>query len=360
MVVGGGIVGLATALQLLHSAPDVRLAVLEKEAAVATHQSGRNSGVVHSGVYYRPGSAKARYCVEGARLMKDFCRAEGLPLSVCGKLIVATRDSDLPGLEELRRRGLANGVEGLEMLDASGLARIEPHARGVRALRVPGTAVTDYRAVARRYAELVVAAGGSLHTGIRVTALGAERGLCVLSHAGGGIEARCVINCAGLHSDRLGRAAAARRGLRIVPFRGEYYEIGGASRDMVRALIYPVPDPDLPFLGAHLTRSVSGVVDAGPNAVLAFSREGYRRTDSSLADLADTLSFPGFWRMAARNWRSGLDEFRRSFSRRAFLQSIRRLVPAIREEDSDPRAGRGAGAGDRAERRPRGRFPDRT
>jgi len=333
VVVGGGIVGLATALQLVRSAPGMRLAVLEKEPAVATHQSGRNSGVIHSGIYYRPGSAKARYCVEGARLMKTFCRSEGLPLSECGKVIVATRRAELPRLEELHRRGLANGVEGIERLEPAQLARFEPHARGLRALRVPGTAVTDFSAVARRYAALAGVAGATLHTGVRVTGLRNDRGSGVVRHVGGEIRAGCVVNCAGLHSDELGRAAASRSGLRIIPFRGEYYEITGPSREMVRALIYPVPDPDLPFLGAHLTRSVSGMVDAGPNAVLAFSREGYRRSDLSLVDLAATLSFPGFWRMAARNWRSGLDEFRRSFSRRAFLASVQRLVPGIRSED---------------------------
>lgn len=336
VVVGAGIVGLATALHLARSAPGIRLAVLEKETAVATHQSGRNSGVIHSGIYYRPGSAKARYCVEGARLMKAFCRSEGLPLSECGKVIVATRESELPRLEQLHRRGLANGVEGIEMLEPPQLAVIEPHARGLRALHVPSTAVTDFSAVARRYAALAEAAGATLHTGVRVTGLGDERGAGIVRHAAGGIRAGCVVNCAGLHGDELGRAAASRCGLRIIPFRGEYYEITGPSREMVRSLIYPVPDPDLPFLGAHLTRGVSGVVDAGPNAVLAFSREGYRRSDISLIDLAGTLSFAGFWRMAARNWRSGLDEFRRSFSRRAFLATIHRLVPDLRAEDLSP------------------------
>jgi len=336
VVVGGGIVGLATALHATRALPGIRLAVIEKEATVAAHQSGRNSGVIHSGIYYRPGSGKARFCVEGAALMKRFCREQGLPLSICGKVIVATRESDLAGLEELRRRGLANGVEGVEMIGPGRLAELEPAARGIRALHVPGTAVTDFAAVARRYAALATEAGGELHTSVRVSGLAARRGVCVVSTTAGDTTASCVVNCAGLHSDRLGRAAAGRLGLRIVPFRGEYFEIGGPSRALVRALIYPVPDPDLPFLGAHLTRGVSGVVDAGPNAVLALSREGYRRTDVSPADLAGTLAFPGFWRMARAHWRSGLDEFRRSFRPGLFLESIRRLVPGIRAEDLSP------------------------
>ncbi len=310
--------------------------VLEKEDRVGAHQSGRNSGVVHSGVYYAPGSIKARLCVEGAAAMSRFCEEHDVPLRRCGKVIVAAEPREIAGLEELRRRGVANGVGGLEILGPERLGEIEPTCRGVRALRVPGTAITDYAAVTATLARLVAGGGGAIRTGTRVLGV-ADRGReVVLETAAGTIAARFAVNCAGLHSDRIARLAGTDPGIAILPFRGEYYELAiGASR-AVRGLIYPVPDPALPFLGAHLTKRVDGGVVAGPNAVLALAREGYRKTDVSLADLKDMLFYPGFWRMAMRNARVGARETWRSLSKRAFLRGLRRLAPGLQGKDLLP------------------------
>ena len=310
--------------------------VLEKEDRVGAHQSGRNSGVVHSGVYYAPGSIKARLCVEGAAAMSRFCEEHDVPVRRCGKVIVAAEPREIAGLEELRRRGVANGVGGLEILGPERLGEIEPTCRGVRALRVPGTAITDYAAVTATLARLVAGGGGAIRTGTRVLGV-ADRGReVVLETAAGTIAARFAVNCAGLHSDRIARLAGTDPGIAILPFRGEYYELAiGASR-AVRGLIYPVPDPALPFLGAHLTKRVDGGVVAGPNAVLALAREGYRKTDVSLADLKDMLFYPGFWRMAMRNARVGARETWRSLSKRAFLRGLRRLAPGLQGKDLLP------------------------
>ena len=310
--------------------------VLEKEDRVGAHQSGRNSGVVHSGVYYAPGSIKARLCVEGAAAMSRFCEEHDVPLRRCGKVIVAAEPREIAGLEELRRRGAANGVGGLEILGPERLEEIEPTCRGVRALRVPGTAITDYAAVTATLARLVAGGGGAIRTGTRVLGV-VDRGReVVLETAAGTIAARFAVNCAGLHSDRIARLAGTDPGIAILPFRGEYYELAiGASR-AVRGLIYPVPDPALPFLGAHLTKRVDGGVVAGPNAVLALAREGYRKTDVSLADLKDMLFYPGFWRMAMRNARVGARETWRSLSKRAFLRGLRRLAPGLQGKDLLP------------------------
>lgn len=310
--------------------------VLEKEDRVGAHQSGRNSGVVHSGVYYAPGSIKARLCVEGAAAMSRFCEEHDVPLRRCGKVIVAAEPREIASLEELRRRGVANGVGGLEILGPERLEEIEPTCRGVRALRVPGTAITDYAAVTATLARLVAGGGGAIRTGTRVLGV-VDRGReVVLETAAGTIAARFAVNCAGLHSDRIARLAGTDPGIAILPFRGEYYELAiGASR-AVRGLIYPVPDPALPFLGAHLTKRVDGGVVAGPNAVLALAREGYRKTDVSLADLKDMLFYPGFWRMAMRNARVGARETWRSLSKRAFLRGLRRLAPGLQGKDLLP------------------------
>jgi L-2-hydroxyglutarate oxidase len=313
-IVGGGIVGLATAYALR----DLRPVVFEKERRVGLHQTGHNSGVIHSGIYYKPGSHKARLCVEGARLMREFCRDQGIPHEICGKVIVATEAAELPRLEELERRAVANGV-AVERIGPERLREIEPHARGIAALQVPGTGIVDYAAVARKLAESV-----EVRTGVRVESVRQ-------------LGAKLVINCAGLHSDRL-----ARSRIRIVPFRGEYYELRRTS--LVRGLIYPVPDPAFPFLGVHFTRMVGGGVEAGPNAVLAFKREGYRWSDFSLRDTLETLAYPGFRRLARRHWRMGLMEVWRSLSKRAFVRALQRLVPEVAAEDLEP-----AGAGVRAQ-----------
>jgi L-2-hydroxyglutarate oxidase LhgO len=317
-VVGGGIVGLAIAREF---GGDV--VVLEKEPAVARHQTGRNSGVIHSGVYYRPGSLKARLCVEGAALMKRFCIDRGLPLLECGKVIVATREEELPRLDELLRRARANGVPDVEMVGRERLREIEPHVAGIRALWLPRVCVTDYAAVARSIAsELRVL------TGVRATRLAGRR----LETTAGPIEARRFIFCAGLHSDRL----AHPRDLRIVPFRGEYWMLKPEREHLVRGLIYPVPNPALPFLGVHFGRRVQGGVKAGPNAVLALKREGYSWREASLAELLRTAGYGGFWRMAIRHARIGIDEVLRSLIKRRFVRSLQRLVPEVREEDLLP------------------------
>jgi L-2-hydroxyglutarate oxidase len=332
-VVGGGIVGLACALAVLRRFPDLRLVVVEKEAEVGTHQTGHNSGVVHAGIYYRPGSLRAKLCVEGARRMRAFCEAEGLPFQQVGKVIVATSHEEVPHLEELFRRGRANGVEGLRWLSPEELREVEPHAAGVAAIHSPATAITDFRAVARRMAERVAAAGGVVVTSCRLTAgRRLARGFA-LETTRGDLQADGVLNCAGLHSDHVAWLLGARAGLRVVPFRGEYYLLRPERRHLVRGLIYPVPDPRFPFLGVHLTRTVHGEVEVGPNAVLAWAREGYTARTVRFPEAFGTLAYPGFWRLALRYWRVGLYELYRSWSRAEFARSAQRLVPALEPGD---------------------------
>jgi len=344
LVVGGGIVGLAAAHRLLEESPSSRIAVIEKEAAVASHQTGHNSGVIHSGIYYRPGSSKARTCVRGSGLMKEFCRAHGIRFDECGKVVVALEEDELPRLEELHRRGTANGVPGLEMIGPERLREIEPHSAGMRALHVPGAAIIDYSEVARKLADLIRARGGDVRTGTRVTGIREDGDALVVETSGGAWRTKYLISCAGLHSDRVARMEGGDPGTRIVPFRGEYYEISEERSGLVRGLIYPVPDPEFPFLGVHFTRRIQGGVEAGPNAVLAFSREGYRKSQVRPRDLAETLFYPGFWRLARKYWRTGFDEMVRSFSKKAFVKALAKLVPEIRESDVKP-----GGAGVRAQ-----------
>ena len=335
-IIGAGIVGLAVGLQLVRREPRLRVLILEKEPEVAVHQTGRNSGVIHSGLYYKPGSLKARLCVEGAAAMVQFCRDYGLPHEICGKVIVATSPEEIPALEELLRRGRANGVPNLRELDARDILEIEPNAAGIRGLHVPGTAITDFRAVARKFAELIRKGGGEILTSSGVKAIASRPNEVALETTSGVILARYVINCAGLHSDRIAELAGASLGIRIVPFRGEYYEIVPEKHNLIRGLIYPVPDPRFPFLGVHFTKRIHGGVEAGPNAVLAFRREGYKRTSFNLVDSASLAAFGGFWKMGARYWRMGLDEFHRSFSKRAFTAALQKLVPALTENDIRP------------------------
>ncbi len=344
IIIGGGIVGLATALAATERFPHLRLAVLEKEDHVAAHQTGHNSGVIHSGIYYKPGSVKARTCVEGAAAMLAFCREHGIPHQICGKVVVATSEEELSRLEELLRRGEANGVPGLSMIGPERLRELEPHAAGIRALHVPGTGITDYEVVGQKYAELVTARGGEIRTSTRVTGLTRTGDEMVVQTTRSEFHAHYLVNCTGLQSDRVSRMADANTDVRIVPFRGEYYTLAPKRQELVRGLIYPVPDPALPFLGVHFTRMVRGGVEAGPNAVLAFKREGYTKTSFNLRDTADTFFFPGFWRLAARYWRSGVGEFYRSFSKAAFVKALQRLVPEVREPDLAP-----GGAGVRAQ-----------
>lgn len=344
VTVGGGIVGLATALAAVENHPRLRVAVVEKEDQVARHQTGHNSGVIHSGIYYRPGSLKARNCVAGAAAMIQFCRHHGIPHEVCGKVVVASNASETAGLQELMRRGTANGIFGLEMIGPERLRELEPDCTGVAALLVPGTGITDYRVVAQKYADLIRAGGGQILTACRVTGIRKNAQSVVLETTRGAVQAGCAVNCAGLHSDRVRRLGGDENNPKIVPFRGEYYEIVPEKRGLVRNLIYPVADPRFPFLGVHFTRRISGEVEAGPNAVLALKREGYRKTDFSLQDAVETALFPGFWRMAAKYWSSGLGEYYRSLRKSAFTQALQKLVPAIRESDLIP-----GGAGVRAQ-----------
>ncbi len=336
IVIGGGVVGLSVAREATQRFPRMRVIVLEKEARVGTHQSGHNSGVIHSGVYYKPGSMKARTCVEGAAAMVEFCREQGVPFDICGKVIVATSQEEVPRLQDLLERGRANRVGGLRMLGPEELCEIEPHATGMAALHVPGTGVTDYAKVCEKYAELIQAQGGAVRTATRVTGIRPGASETVIETTGGAFQAPHVINCAGLFSDRISRMAGETPDVQIIPFRGEYYDLVPERAQLVKALIYPVPDPRFPFLGVHFTRRVYGNVDAGPNAVFAFKREGYRAGDFSLRDTVESLSFPGFWRVAAKHWRSGKDEMHRAVSKASFVAGLRRLVPEIMAEDLVP------------------------
>jgi L-2-hydroxyglutarate oxidase len=342
-IVGGGIVGLATARALLERAPATRLVLLEKETALATHQTGHNSGVIHSGIYYRPGSSKARLCVEGARLMRAFCAAHGIRVAEVGKVIVATDAAELPRLQTLFERGVANGVPGLALVDPGQVRELEPHARALRAIHSPHTAIVDYGEVAAALAKDLTGRGVTIETGFRVRSIARRAEGLAIGDGARAVVARGLVNCAGLYSDRIARLAGARPDVRIIPFRGEYYMVRPDRRELVRGLIYPVPDPEFPFLGVHFTRTVHGEVEAGPNAVLAFAREGYRFGHIHAGELAGTLGYPGFWAMARRYWRMGTFEMYRSLSTAAFVRALQRLVPAVRAEDVE-RGGAGVRA----------------
>ena len=344
-IIGGGIVGLATARAILDRAPRTRIVLLEKETDIAHHQTGHNSGVIHSGIYYKPGSYKARLCVEGARLMKAYCEKNGIEVDTCGKVIVATSQEELPRLKTLYERGVANGVPGVAMIDARRLKEIEPHASALAGIHSPQTAIVDYRRVAETLARDLVASGLTLERSFRVGAITRERGTLRLASADDRVvTATYLVNCAGLHSDVIARLAGAPVDVQIVPFRGEYYMLRPERRSLVNGLIYPVPDPEFPFLGVHFTRTVHGDVEAGPNAVLAFAREGYTWSRVRPGELLATLRFSGFRAMAKKYWRTGAYEMYRSLSKRAFVKALQRLVPALRAEDIRP-----GGAGVRAQ-----------
>ena len=333
VIIGGGIVGLSTAMHATRLLPKLKLLLVEKEAAVARHQSGHNSGVIHSGVYYKPGSLKAKLCVEGAAAMVDFCREHSLPYQICGKVIAATSEDEIPRLKGLLDRGQANGIAGLRLLQPEQLREIEPHCAGLLGLLVPGTGITDYKAVCARYAEIIAAQGGTISTGTEVLSLVQQDAELIVETTRGAFSARNAINCAGLHSDRISQIAGQKPEVRIIPFRGEYYDLVPEREHLVRTLIYPVPDPRFPFLGVHFTRRIQGGVDAGPNAVLAFKREGYRWTDFNLRDFSGTLTYSGFWRMAGKYWRDGAGEVHRSLSKAAFVKALQRLVPEVVSSD---------------------------
>jgi L-2-hydroxyglutarate oxidase len=330
-VVGGGIVGLATAYQFVQRFPGRRVVLFEKEARVAEHQTGHNSGVLHSGIYYQPGSLKAINCRAGKKAMEAFCAEEGIAHEICGKVIVAVTEADLPALQRIFERGQANGI-ACTLIDKNRLAELEPHACGIRAIHVPEAGIVNYRQVCEQLGEKVRAAGGEIVFQARVTAVRHQTGSVTIITTAGEHTARQLVNCAGLHSDRVAKLTGVQPGCQIVPFRGEYFELKPEAQRLCRNLIYPTPDPRFPFLGVHFTRMINGSVECGPNAVLAFGREGYRFFQVNLRDLCGTLSYRGFLRMAARHWRMGLGEMWRSLSKAAFVRALQRLVPAIRTE----------------------------
>ena len=328
-IVGGGIVGLATTLALTDAHPRVRIIILDKEPRIASHQTGHNSGVIHSGAYYKPGSLKARLCVQGAKLMKQFCDHHGIHWEPCGKLIVATDEAELPRLQSIQDRAIANGLAGVKRISGEEVVQYEPHCRAVSALHVPETGIVDYGQVAERMAGLIRDRGAEIVTGAGVSAIRRDGEGLVLETAKGAVHTRHLVNCAGLHSDRVAAMMGISPEVRIIPFRGEYYMLKPERRWLVQNLIYPVPDPEFPFLGVHFTRTVHGDVEAGPNAVLAFAREGYSLTTVRPTELAGTFGYAGFWNMARRYWRMGGYELYRSASKAAFVRSLQKLIPEI-------------------------------
>jgi L-2-hydroxyglutarate oxidase len=336
-IIGGGIVGLATAHHLSEHHPRLSVVVLEKEDAVATHQSARNSGVIHSGIYYTPGSLKAKNCREGKRRLQRFCSERGVAYEMCGKVIVAAEDGEVPGLREIERKGRANEV-ACERIGPERLAEIEPHVRGVEALHVPEAGIVDYTGMAQQLAAVVRERGHDVRTGAGVTGMDVRPGSVVLRTGAGPVEARRVVNCGGLYADRLARMCGATPSVQIVPFRGEYYELTPEARRLCNGLIYPVPDPAFPFLGVHFTKTVEGGVECGPSAVLAFAREGYLFGTIDERELVEILSFPGFWRLAARHWKKGILEVVQSLSTRYYLRALRHLIPSIEKKDLRPSA----------------------
>ena len=334
-IVGAGIVGLGTAMALTEAYPKRTVALLEKEKEPGTHQTGHNSGVIHAGIYYRPGSYKARLCVEGVQLITAFCEAQGVPYERCGKVIVATSDAELPRLQTLHERGTANGIAGLKMIGAEEVREIEPHARAVCGLHSPNTAIVDFRQVCDAMARVLASRGARILTGAGVRGIRRDGGDLVLETGGPTVTARNLISCAGLHADRIARMMGLQPEVMIIPFRGEYYNLR-AARQVVRGLIYPVPDPEFPFLGVHFTKRIQGGYEAGPNAVLAFAREGYHKSDLSMSDLAQMFGFRGFWAMGRRYWKMGFYEYYRSLSRAAFLRALQKLVPDLQDSDLEP------------------------
>lgn len=332
IVIGGGIVGLATAHRFSQRFPGRKVVVLEKEARVGAHQTGHNSGVLHSGIYYKPGSLKAANCIRGKLWMEEFCAQEAIPFETCGKVIVAVDASEVPRLENLFERGRANGI-ACDLVGPERLRELEPSAAGVRALHVPGTGIVDYRAVCDRLARRVTDSGGRVVTGAKALGIVARSSEVTVRTTAGDFSAAAAVNCAGLHSDRVLQRSGGERPARIVPFRGEYWELAPAARSLVQNLIYPVPDPSFPFLGVHFTRTIEGGVECGPNAVLAFAREGYTKARVNAADLWDVVTYRGFWKLASKHGRTGAGEMWRSFSKAAFARALQRLVPAVQAKD---------------------------
>ena len=333
VIIGGGIIGLASALKLKEKNPRYKIAVIEKERTIAQHQTGHNSGVIHSGLYYKPGSYKASNCVAGYRMLLDFCDEEEIPYELCGKIVVATEESQLPALDTLYERGKANGLANIKPLAAEELREYEPHVAGIKGLHVPQTGIVDYKLVAAKYAERFKHFGGEIHSLNKLVKFSEERGFVHVHTDNQQLTARLVINCSGLYSDKIAALTGAQAHYRIVPFRGEYYKIRPWREYLVKNLIYPVPNPNFPFLGVHFTRHIDGGIEAGPNAVLAFAREGYKKTSINIAEFACSVFYPGFLRVAAKYWKTGLGEMYRSYSKSAFTKALQALIPEIRSKD---------------------------
>lgn len=332
-IIGGGIVGLATALQIQSANPKLKILVLEKESSLARHQTGNNSGVIHSGLYYKPGSLKATNCIKGYNMLLDFCRTNEIPFDLCGKIVVATEQQELPLLENLYTRGQQNGLTNLKKLTAEELKEYEPHVAGLAGIFVPQTGIVDYTVVANKYGEVFQKNGGTIHLNEKVLDIQHTNTHSVVITQTTSYTSKLVINCAGLYSDKVARMTVPNLNVKIIPFRGEYFKLKKKKEYLVKNLIYPVPDPNFPFLGVHFTRMAKGGVEAGPNAVLAFSREGYKKSNINVSELAESLAWPGFQKVAAKYWRTGMGEMYRSFSKAAFTKALQKLLPEIQESD---------------------------
>jgi len=336
VIVGGGIVGLATAYHLTEKHPNKKILVLEKEDEVAHHQTGNNSGVIHSGLYYKPGSLKAKNCIDGYHMMIQFCDEHQIPYDLCGKVVVATDKSELGRLRDLFDRGRENGLEGLEMLDQARLKEIEPHLAGIQGIRVPQTGIVNYKQVCQKLAEIITQRGGEIHLNTLVQAMKETADNVQITTSTISVECQLIINCAGLYSDEVAKMHLGKLDTRIIPFRGEYFELTAEAEHLVKHLIYPVPDPNFPFLGVHFTRMIGGGIEAGPNAVFAFKKEGYLRTDFNFKEFFGSLLWPGFQKVMFKYWKTGLGEMYRSFSKKAFTKALQRLIPEVQEEHLVP------------------------
>jgi (S)-2-hydroxyglutarate dehydrogenase len=333
IIVGGGAVGLATALQLTNQNPTLKIVLLEKESVVANHQTGNNSNVIHSGVYYKPGSLKATNCIRGYSMLIDFCKEHKVPFNLCGKVIVATDERELPFLNTIMERGLQNGLQNLKKLTQAELKEYEPHVAGIAGIHVPQTGIVDYRVVAEKYAEVFQKQGGEIRLGEKVIDVQLDNDKVIVVTQKASYTAKLMVNCAGLYSDKIAALTRKDLNIKIIPFRGEYYKLKKEKEYLVKTLIYPVPDPNFPFLGVHFTTMVGGGVECGPNAVLAFKREGYKKSDIDLAELGESLAWPGFRKVASKYWRTGMGEMYRSFSKAAFTKALQKLMPEIQEDD---------------------------
>lgn len=333
IIIGAGIVGLGTAYKLQEKNPNLKILILEKESKVGAHQTGNNSGVIHSGLYYKPGSLKAINCINGYHMMIDFCNQNEIPYELCGKVVVATTEEEIPLLENLAKRGSENGLENIKPLNAEQIKEYEPHVNGLKGLFVPQTGIVDYRIVSQKLADLIQNKNGDIHLGEKVINITTNSSTCSIETSKGTYEGKLLVNCAGLYSDKIAKFTHQKMDVKIIPFRGEYYKLSKEKEYLVKNLIYPVPDPNFPFLGVHFTRMARGGVEAGPNAVLAFKREGYKKSDINIGELAESLAWPGFQKVAFTYWKTGFGEMYRSFSKTAFTKALQKLLPEVTEND---------------------------